>query len=55
MARNALQNRVVARTGDGRFDSFPSPPIRDVSRVRLNGRLLPSGDAVRNANLLTDC
>src|SRR5262245_59562247 len=23
---NALQNRVVVRKGDGRFDSFPSPP-----------------------------
>ena len=26
MARSALQNRVVSRKRDGRFDSFPSPP-----------------------------
>jgi hypothetical protein len=25
---NALQDRVVVRKGDGRFDSFPSPPTR---------------------------
>ena len=28
---NAFQNRVVSRKRDGRFDSFPSPPTKQIN------------------------
>ena len=33
-----LQNRVVSRKRDGRFDSFPSPPISHPQNVRRDRR-----------------
>ena len=48
-----LQNRVVVRKGDGRFDSFPSPPVIKSQLMRRTARAASDGGA--KGRLLTDC